>query len=308
MRVDAFLARAFRLGIKPPPMTPAVAVESHLNSQVAISAAVTALAVAVVALVALHRWWTVQFMTHLMKSGALSGRSSARYHWHVLRAVVFLGVNRHVSIAHEGSRFRAKITANTWDKLMSYRVFRLCFSGALAAVAEAEAQPSSSAPSPMQGGMAQPQFELWVGLWEEGRHESDALMAYLRKSGAPWLVARLIMRTYYSVRYHVDPNDGQLCSTVKLAGIATHSKYVDGAVNVLKLPLPGLRVRNTATFTVKEDTIRVDGNVSYVGGKTLSANITLMTRHPATDEIELKTIDEKNGTYSRFLRRIPERS
>jgi len=251
--------------------------------------------------VALHRWWRVKFMTHLMQSGAISGNSQAKRHWQVLRDVVWLGINTDIAAAHEMSRKRAYFKATVKAALMRHRLFNRCF-GRLVG----EPSPEVAIESHTVAKMAQPQFEAWLGLWEESRSETDALLAFLKRQGAPWLVAKIIMRTYYSVYFHVDPKERVLCSTVKVAGLSTHSKYVDGAQNVLELPLPGMRIRNLARFNIKHDVIYAHGEIAIVGGSTLSANVTVISRNPATDEIELKTIDQKNGTYSRFLRRKPK--
>ena len=56
------------------------------------------------------------------------------------------------------------------------------------------------------------------------------------------------------------------------------------ALNSLELPLPGMRVRNLSTFAVEGAKVRVEGEISVVGGAVLSSNTTLMSRDASSDE------------------------
>ena len=169
-----------------------------------------------------------------------------------------------------------------------------------------EVLPLAEREEPSSAARAEEQmFAQWVGSWEQDHLETEALMAYMRSSKTPWLAAQIIVRTNFTVDYYFDPVDHTLCSAVKVAGILlVRSKYAHGTQNVLELPLPGFPIRNTTSFSIVGDTIHTHGEIRIIDGAVLSSNLTVMRRDEQTDEIEVKTIDELHGTYSRFLRRM----
>ena len=260
----------------------------------------------------------------LSKRNTVAIRQSAgRHWWNILRDVTFLTVRRktHLNRTYESrvSSLFSNIGSALFGCLQSYSLRRprttedwaQAAREASIGLARKECLNTDSlrtiGAEPARRVL--PAFESWVGVWEEDRHEREALLAFLRNQGIPWLVALMVARTYFTCEFYIDAADQVLCSTAKVAGVfSSDSRYVDGSQNVTDVPLPGMRIRNIASFTIEGDTILTKGEIRVVDGPIISSNITLVRRHPETDEIELRTIDERNGSYSRFLRRCRARS